>query len=68
MALVLAIRFKESDQISEVVVIGCGVAEYQETLRMALAMGADRAILIETETELQPLAVAKLMKAVTERE
>ena len=52
----------------EVVAVSCGVATNQETLRAALAMGADRAILVQTDEELQPLAVARLLKAVAERE
>jgi len=51
-----------------VIVVSCGPSQCQETLRNALAIGADRAILVETETELQPLAVAKLLKAVFDRE
>jgi electron transfer flavoprotein beta subunit len=53
---------------TEVVVVSCGVAACQETLRTALALGADRAILIETDVDLQPLAVAKLLKAVVDKE
>ncbi|MFM0740571.1 electron transfer flavoprotein subunit beta/FixA family protein [Paraburkholderia xenovorans] len=63
-----AVRLKEAGDAAEVVVISCGPSSCQETLRTALAMGADRAILVETEKELQPLAVAKLIKAVFERE
>ena len=63
-----AVRLKESGAATEVVVISCGPSQCQETLRTALAMGADRAILVQTETELQPLAVAKLLKAVFDRE
>jgi electron transfer flavoprotein beta subunit len=62
-----AVRMKESGAASEVVAVSCGVAACQETLRTALAMGADRAVLIQTEAELQPLAVAKLLKAVCQR-
>ena len=51
-----------------VIAISCGVAQCQETLRTAMAIGADRAILVETNEELQPLAVAKLLKAVVDRE
>jgi electron transfer flavoprotein beta subunit len=67
-ALEAAVRLKEAGQASEVVVVSCGVSECQETLRLALAMGADRAILVETSQELQPLAVAKLLQAVVKRE
>jgi len=63
-----AIRLKESGVCSEIVVVSLGVPQCQETLRTALAMGADRAILVETDVELQPLAVAKLLKAVVDRE
>jgi electron transfer flavoprotein beta subunit len=63
-----AVRLKEKGAVSEVVAVSCGVAACQETLRAALAIGADRAVLVETEGEVQPLAVAKLLKAVVERE
>ncbi len=63
-----AIRLKEAGKASEVVAVSLGEAKCQETLRTALAMGADRAIHVETDAELQPLAVAKLMRAVVERE
>ena len=63
-----AVRMKEAGAVGEVVVVSCGAAACQETLRSALAMGADRAILVESEAELQPLAVAKLLKAVAELE
>jgi electron transfer flavoprotein beta subunit len=63
-----AIRLKESGKASEVVAVSLGEAKCQETLRTALAMGADRAIHVETDVELQPLAVAKLLRAVVERE
>jgi electron transfer flavoprotein beta subunit len=63
-----AIRLKESGKASEVVAVSLGEAKCQETLRTALAMGADRAIHVETDVELQPLAVAKLLCAVVERE
>lgn len=63
-----AVRLKESGKATEIVVVSAGSAACQETLRTALAMGADRAILIQTEAELQPLAVAKLLKAVIDRE
>jgi len=67
-----AVRLKEAGVATEIVVVSCGVQACQETLRTALAIGADRAILVETPggemSELQPLAVAKLLKAVSERE
>jgi len=63
-----AIRLKEKGTASEVVAVSLGEAKCQETLRTALAMGADRAIHVQTDAELQPLAVAKLLKAVIERE
>jgi len=63
-----ATRLKEADTVSEVVAVSCGVAQCQETLRTAMAIGADRGILVETDAELQPLAVAKLLKAVAEKE
>jgi len=63
-----AVRKKEAGVLSEVVAISCGTAACQETLRTAIAMGADRGVLIETSGELQPLAVAKLLKAIVDRE
>ncbi|MGA7779158.1 MAG: electron transfer flavoprotein subunit beta/FixA family protein [Paraburkholderia sp.] len=63
-----AVRLKESGVVSEVIAVSCGVSACQETLRTALAIGADRAILVETAADLQPLAVAKLLKALVERE
>jgi electron transfer flavoprotein beta subunit len=63
-----AVRLKEAGAASEIVVVSCGVPACQETLRTALAIGADRAILVETNAELQPLAVAKLLKALAEKE
>ena len=63
-----AVRLKEKGVASEVVAVSCGPTACQETLRTAMAIGADRAILVETEAELQPLAVAKLLKALAERE
>src|SRR6195256_5396545 len=63
-----AIRLKEAGTPAEVVAVSCGIAACQETLRTALAIGADRAILVETDVELQPLAVAKLLKALVDRE
>lgn len=63
-----AVRLKEAGVVSEIVAISLGVKQCEETLRTALAMGADRAILVETDVQLQPLAVARLLKAVVERE
>ncbi|GAB4038584.1 MAG: electron transfer flavoprotein subunit beta/FixA family protein [Rubrivivax sp.] len=63
-----AVRLKEKGVATEVVVVSCGVAQCQETLRTAMAIGADRAILVETDAELQPLAVAKLLKAIADKE
>ena len=63
-----AMRMKEKGVATEVIAISCGVAQCQETLRTAMAIGADRAILVETDVELQPLAVAKLLKALVDRE
>ena len=63
-----AVRLKEAGVATEVVVVSCGVAACQETLRTAMAIGADRGILVETDVELQPLAVAKLLKAICEKE
>ncbi|WP_293765602.1 electron transfer flavoprotein subunit beta/FixA family protein [uncultured Aquitalea sp.] len=63
-----AVRLKEAGKASEIVVVSMGVKQCEETLRTALAMGADRALLVETDAELQPLAVAKLLKAVAEKE
>jgi electron transfer flavoprotein beta subunit len=63
-----ATRLKEKGIATEIVAISCGVTQCQETLRTAMAIGADRAILVQTEVELQPLAVAKLLKAVVEKE
>ena len=63
-----AIRLKESGLVDEIIVVTVGVAQSQETLRAALAMGADRAILIETEETPEPLAVAKSLKAIVDRE
>ncbi|ATE58761.1 electron transfer flavoprotein subunit beta/FixA family protein [Thauera sinica] len=63
-----AVRLKEAGVAAEVVAVSCGVGACQETLRAALAIGADRAILVETDVELQPLAVAKLLKALCDRE
>jgi electron transfer flavoprotein beta subunit len=63
-----AVRLKEKGAASEVLVVSCGVQACQETLRTALAIGADRAILVETSEELQPLAVAKLLKSICAKE
>jgi len=63
-----AVRLREAGIATEIVVVSCGVQACQETLRTALAIGADRAILVETDVELQPLAVAKLLKAVAQKE
>src|SRR6188474_3852620 len=63
-----AVRLREKGVVTEVVAVSCGVTQCQETLRTAMAIGADRAILVETTEELQPLAVAKLLKAVVEKE
>jgi electron transfer flavoprotein beta subunit len=63
-----AVRLKEAGVADEVVAVSAGTARCQDTLRTALALGADRAILIESEARLQPLAVAKLLKAVCEKE
>ena len=63
-----AVRLKEKGVITEVIAVSCGAAQCQETLRTAMAIGADRAILVETAEELQPLAVAKLLKALVDKE
>jgi electron transfer flavoprotein beta subunit len=63
-----ALRLKEAGTATEVVAVSCGVQACQETLRTALALGADRAILVETDVELQPLAVAKLLRAIAQKE
>ncbi|MCY0388629.1 electron transfer flavoprotein subunit beta/FixA family protein [Robbsia sp. Bb-Pol-6] len=63
-----AVRLKEAGVATEIVAVSCGVTQSQETLRTALAIGADRAILVDTAVELQPLAVAKILKALVERE
>ncbi|MGV7210387.1 electron transfer flavoprotein subunit beta/FixA family protein [Oxalobacteraceae bacterium A2-2] len=67
-ALEEAVRLKEAGKVTEVVAVSAGVTQAQETLRTGLAIGADRGILIETTAELEPLAVAKLLKAVAEKE
>jgi electron transfer flavoprotein beta subunit len=63
-----AVRLKEAGIVSEVIIFSAGPQQCQETLRTALAIGADRAILLETDTELQPLAVAKLLQAIYQKE
>jgi electron transfer flavoprotein beta subunit len=63
-----AVRLKEKGVATEIVAVSCGLTGCQETLRTALALGADRAILVETDAELQPLAVAKLLKAIVDKE
>ncbi len=63
-----AVRLKEKGAVTEVIAVSCGVAQCQETLRTAMAIGADRGILVETAEELQPLAVAKLLKALIDKE
>lgn len=63
-----ALRLREAGIATEVIVVSCGVTACQETVRAGLAIGADRGILVETTTELQPLAVAKLLKAVVDKE
>ncbi len=63
-----ATRLKEAGKVTEIIAISCGVLQSQETLRTAMAIGADRAILVETDVELQPLAVAKLLKAIADKE
>ncbi len=63
-----AMRLREAGAATEVIAVSCGVAACQETLRTAMAIGADRGVLVATESELQPLAVAKLLKAVVDKE
>ena len=63
-----AVRLKEKGVATEVIAVSCGVTQCQETLRTAMAIGADRGILVETAEELQPLAVAKLLKALVDKE
>jgi electron transfer flavoprotein beta subunit len=63
-----AVRLKEKGTATEVIAVSCGVPQCQETLRTAMAIGADRGILVETDVELQPLAVAKLLKAIVDKE
>ena len=63
-----AVRLKEKGVATEIIAVSCGITACQETLRTALALGADRAILVQTDVELQPLAVAKLLKAIAQKE
>ncbi|HEY1091681.1 MAG TPA: electron transfer flavoprotein subunit beta/FixA family protein [Burkholderiaceae bacterium] len=63
-----AVRLKEKGVVTEVIAVSCGVTQCQETLRTAMAIGADRAILVETDAELQPLAVAKILKSLVDKE
>ena len=63
-----ALRLREAGTVSEVIAVSCGIQQCQETIRTALAMGADRGVLVQTDAELQPLAVAKLLKAVVQKE
>lgn len=63
-----AVRLKEKGVVTEIVAVSCGVSQCQETLRTAMAIGADKGILVETDAELQPLAVAKLLKALVDKE
>src|SRR6202049_4943889 len=63
-----AIRLREAGIATEIIAVSLGVAQCQETIRTALAMGADRGILVQTDVELQPLAVAKLLKAIVAKE
>jgi electron transfer flavoprotein beta subunit len=63
-----AVRLREKGIVTEVIAVSCGVPQCTETLRTAMAIGADRAILVETDVELQPLAVAKLLKALIDKE
>ncbi|MET4575186.1 electron transfer flavoprotein subunit beta/FixA family protein [Ottowia thiooxydans] len=63
-----AVRLKEKGVVTEIIAVSCGDAKCQETLRTAMAIGADRGILVETDAELQPLAVAKLLKALVDKE
>src|ERR1700726_2195961 len=63
-----ALRLREAGIVSEVIAVSLGIQQCQETIRTALAMGADRGVLVQTDAELQPLAVAKLLKAVVDKE
>ncbi|MCW8971454.1 MAG: electron transfer flavoprotein subunit beta/FixA family protein, partial [Rhodospirillales bacterium] len=63
-----AVRLKEAGAVEEIVIVSMGVAQSQETIRTALAMGGDRGILVQSDEDLQPLAVAKLLKALVDKE
>jgi electron transfer flavoprotein beta subunit len=63
-----AVRLKEAGMVTEIIVVSAGPTQCQETLRTALAIGADRAILVESDADLQPLAVAKILKALADKE
>src|SRR4028118_1161307 len=63
-----AVRLKEKGAVTEIIAVSCGVTQCQETLRTAMAIGADRAILVESAEELQPLTVAKILKALVDKE
>src|SRR6202000_536364 len=63
-----SLRLREAGTVSEIIAVSMGVQQCQETIRTALAMGADRGVLVSTDAELQPLAVAKLLKAVIQKE
>lgn len=63
-----AVRLKEAGFANEIVAVSCGVSQCQETLRTAMAIGADRGILVESDADLQPLAVAKILKALVDKE
>ncbi len=63
-----AMRLKETGKVTEVIAVSCGITQCQETLRTAMAIGADRGILVDTDADLQPLAVAKLLKALADKE
>ncbi|HEY9108397.1 MAG TPA: electron transfer flavoprotein subunit beta/FixA family protein [Roseateles sp.] len=63
-----AVRLKEKGVVTEIIAVTCGIAAAQDILRTAMAIGADRAVLVETDAELQPLAVAKLLKALVDKE
>ncbi len=67
-AIEQAVRMKEAGMVTEIVAVSIGVPQCQETLRTAMAMGADRGILVETAADVQPLAVAKLVKAIIDKE
>jgi len=67
-ALEEGVRHKEAGKANEVIAVSCGVTQAQDVLRTAMAIGADRALLVETDAELQPLGVAKLLRAVAEKE